>query len=108
MSLPLEWKPECVAALATAGAAETRYLCGVDCTWHGPAESAARSFGDFPCCPECGAALFPIGTEAEFWAAAAAAERGNPGYDALMRWSQGRCFPDLETLEGAYRQAMEE
>jgi hypothetical protein len=24
-----------------------------------------------------------------------------------MRWSEGRCFPDFDTMQNAYRQAME-
>ena len=35
-------------------------------------------------------------------------DASRPGYAALMRWGQGKCFPgDGDALENAYRQAME-
>ena len=107
---------------APKGIGETRYVFG-RCTWHGPIAMAGTSLRrvevsshgddrprfetlDVPSCPHCGSALFEM-SEAEWWGLVQRQERTLPGYEAMMRWSQGKCFPDFDTLQNAYRQAME-
>jgi hypothetical protein len=86
---------------------DPRYLYGQSCTWHGPiAEAEPMGEIEFPDCPKCGGPLQQASGPGEFWTLVRATDREQPGYEAMMRWSQGRCFPDLDTLENAYRQAM--
>ena len=79
------------------------YVVGKICTFHGPAGEVNEEY----CCPKCGCEITGVATE-EWQSLVAQAERGNPGYAAMMRWSEGKCFPDADTLQNAYRQAMEE
>ncbi len=87
---------------------ESRYVYGLPCTWHGPIATAAADPDATPCCPHCGCGLAEMPTETHFWGMVRLGEKLHPGYEALMRWAQGRCFPDGDTLENAYRQAMEQ
>ena len=61
-----------------------------------------------PCCPHCGSMLMETGSQAEYMALIASQERTHPEYVAMIRWADGQCFPDTDTLQNAYRQAMEE
>ena len=90
-----------------AESGDTRYVYGLPCTWHGPIAAAAADFDMKPCCPHCGCSLAELPGEGAFWEMVRVGDRLNPGYEALMHWAQGRCFSDGETLENAYRQAME-
>jgi hypothetical protein len=87
------------------------YGVGIECTWHGPltfASDVSCSSDDQPlhACPYCGGSL-KVTDSATFWSGVSAAEQQRPGYDQMMCWSQGQCFPDYDTLENAWRQAME-
>ena len=102
---------------------DTRYVNGLGCTWHGPIALAdervqpadVSSHGEepqsfdalVPCCPKCRGALMESPTEEFFWSMVRNQERNAPGYEAMLRWSKGKCFPDFDTLQNAYRQAME-
>ena len=83
------------------------YASGLSCTWHGLlVDTGLRKSGQ-QVCPHCGGDVKVL-LEEEWRAAVALLDRKHPGYAAMMRWGQGRCFPDEETLVNAYRQAMEE
>lgn len=95
-------------------AADTRYGIGVTCTWSGPVSEAGIKpvallrFGQVFVCPECGGPLSFALSEEDYWATVAVGEKRAQGYEKMMRWAKGRCYPDAETLLNAYRQAMEE
>jgi hypothetical protein len=87
------------------------YAYGTECTWHGPLTFAAditNYSDDSPqhACPKCCGAVTVTNTE-EFWRLAQASDRDNPGHEAMLRWSAGKCFEDFDTMQNAYRQAME-
>ena len=86
---------------------DTRYVYGETCTWHAPIKEAATRRGGVPCCPHCNSDLLQLPTDTEFWSVVRHMAQSRPGYELVMRWSQGRCFPDFDTQESAYRQAME-
>lgn len=92
------------------------YGIGTDCTWHGPltfaaigktVDESATHCSDEPLCPSCFRPL-TVTTVEQFWENVAAAEKQRPGYELLMTWSEGKCYPDFDTLENVWRQAMEE
>lgn len=87
------------------------YAVGQECTWHGPLHRTLNvtkvdDDEEQYRCPSCGAVVKAMSAEA-FWGAALVQELGVPGSLQTTRWSEGKCFPDLETLVNAYRQAME-
>ena len=96
---------------------ETRYCFATGpgaCMWHGPIQLAGRkdaAGGDElenRCCPKCGADLESVPNESNFWARIRMSE--DPDFheaEAMLRWSQGKCFESFDTLVNAYRQAME-
>lgn len=95
---------------------ETRYCFAAGeaaCMWHGPIQLAGRKDAaggdelDNRCCPKCGADLEAVPNESNFWARVGLADVDEPGYEAMLRWSQGKCFESFDTLVNAYRQAME-
>lgn len=89
------------------GVTDARYVYGVSCPWHGSVRSAGeRSTGE-PCCPGCGGELAELPTEHDFWAMIRNQERNVPNYEAMLRWAGRRCFGDFDTLQNAWRQAME-
>jgi hypothetical protein len=93
---------------------DEQYGYGENCTWHGPltfAAPVAVNRGDddqaeTPVCPSCGLPL-QVMSSVLFWANVSAAEKQHAGYDDMMRWSEGKCFPDFDTLENAWRQHIE-
>ena len=86
---------------------DERYVYGWPCTWHGPIAEAAVRVPAEPCCPHCSGRLLEKPTEAAWWEMIGVGDKLMPGYEAMMRWSQGKCFPDFDILQNAYRQAME-
>ncbi len=94
---------------------ESRHVYGAACTWHDREENAGKTKPriiagqsiSLPCCPHCGSALLEMSAD-EWWALARKNDRSQPGYEDMLRWSQGKCFPDFDTLQNAYRQAKEE
>lgn len=85
------------------------YAVGAECTWHGPltfAKLVADIDADVYSCPSCGGPL-TLTTVEQFWADVAVAEKQRPGYELMMTWSEGKCYPDFDTMENAWRQAME-
>ena len=91
-----------------------RYAIGLDCTWAGPIGDAAvkksRYLQDTMAhfCPGCGGDVSFMNSAEDFWAKVAEGEKRSKGYEHMMRWAAGRCYPDMDTLINAYRQAMEE
>jgi hypothetical protein len=101
---------------------DQRYVYG-ECTWHGriwtsgqkPVDVDVSSHGEdprfekdlVPVCPVCGGDLWEVASEEEFWAMVHNQERELPGYEAMLRWSRGKCYSDFETLQSAWHQAME-
>lgn len=101
-----------VAIPALNAAADTPYSFSRQCTWHGDPRTAGTrrvSVGLIqttePACPHCGSPLVEVVSAASWWAGARSMPIF-PEYEALMRWSQGKCFADFDTLHNAYRQAM--
>ncbi len=95
---------------------DERYGYGTNCTWHGPltfsvpavrVDWANDESDEAAACPKCGSPLKTDLSAEVFQARCAAVDRHRPGYDDMMRWSQGKCFPDFDTMQNAYRQAME-
>jgi hypothetical protein len=93
---------------------ENNYGRGVTCTWHGPLTSAhsMRTIEDglsvmMPHCPVCLGELHLV-QEDEITTEMRLMDHSFAGVMAVFTWSKGKCFPDMETLENAYRQAMEE
>ncbi len=92
---------------------DPRYVFGVTCTWHGPIQDAAYCFPPgssmpLPCCPHCGGMLMEVESEEAWKANVHSHGRNHPDYVAMLAWAKGRCYPDVDTLPNAYRQAMEE
>lgn len=89
-----------------------QYGFGRICTWHGPLtfsrleEELTPEGGEKHACPSCGRELVAT-TPLAFWAAANASAKAIPEYVEMLRWSEGKCFPDFRTMQDAYRQAME-
>lgn len=89
---------------------EELYAYGKRCTWHGPTTFAsliADGGEDDLICPFCGLEL-QVTTVFAFWQKVRCADAAQPGAEAMWRWSEGKCFPDFETMQNAYRQAMEQ
>lgn len=100
----------------TSSPADTRYASGVQCTWHGPLAEAApisklrntsQGVDSVSACPVCLGELREVNLET-FQTEIRDGDRRLPGYEQMVTWSRGRCFPDFDTLQNAYRQAMEE
>ena len=90
------------------------YGYGRVCQWHGPLTFAGRGArfdtetGDAEhVCPKCGRALIVTDSDS-FWRTVASSEKAIPQYTEMLRWSEGKCFPDFATMQDAFRQAMEE
>ena len=87
------------------------YGYGTKCTWHGPLTFAEPSNGEDDeagyVCPKCGIAVKTDLSAELFWARVVAVDRRHPGYEPMMRWAEGKCFPDFDSMQGAYRQHME-
>jgi hypothetical protein len=65
---------------------------GVNCVWWDFIENAATRENGLPCCPVCRSVLFQE-DETRWWENVQRHEAdGHPGYEALVRWSQGKCF----------------
>ena len=60
-----------------------------------------------PVCPHCGRPGFQI-TAGEWHDQIKAWDATHPGYAAMIEWGKEQCFPDHETLEGAWKEAMEQ
>lgn len=87
---------------------DIRYAYSKTCTWHGPYSALATTSREIPCCPFCASTdIVEVATSGDFWEGARRSELDLPGYEAMLRWSQGKCYPDFETMQNAYRQAME-
>lgn len=95
-----------------------QYGVGIECTWHGPLTFAALPadppgadpLDDDPSryrCPSCGGPLTVVTCE-QFWQSVAVADTQRPGYENIMCWSEGKCYPDFDTMENAWRQALEQ
>ena len=88
---------------------DERYVHGKSCTFHGPIDRAAAArFDHIPKCPTCGGALIEYANEEAWWAAVRAHDPQYRNYETMLRWSEGRCFPDFDTLENAWRQSLSE
>lgn len=92
---------------------DTRYVYGF-CTWHDnitnigstkPELVNGRGPYSLPCCPHCGSMLLEVPTEAIWWDGVKAYDKTNPGYEALLRWGKGKCFPNIGALVIAYNEA---
>jgi hypothetical protein len=97
--------------ISPAVAGDRRYVHGSSCTWHGPIALAAKAkFTNCPKCPGCGGPLTQFDAEADFWIFV----RGQLGktayanYEELLQFGEGKCFPDFDTLENAWRQSLAE
>lgn len=82
---------------------DKRIVYSVHGTWWDSINKAGKTSSGLPCCPLCGSVLFEIDSEQEWYEAAQKYEdAGHPGYVDMLRWSRGKCFPNLIALELAY------
>ncbi len=103
------------ASVEIAAAADTPYAMSQQCTWHGDPRSAGTrravlprgGFATEPACPHCGSPLIEVFSAQVWWNSVRYNRAQLPDYEAMMLWSEGKCFPDFEHLRNAYRQAME-
>ena len=88
----------------------TPYAVGVSCTWNDTAGNAGvlGIAGNVKLrCPRCLGAVRV--TTVEAWLSDVQhLSKSVLQFSAMVAWSRGRCFPDYETLESAWRQAREE
>lgn len=97
-------------------ARDTPYAFSRTCTWHGSPAAAAlrkpnRVNGETVTglgCPHCGAVVVETPSAWTWWAGIKRSAKAKPEIEKMVLWGQGKCFPDPDTLENAYRQAMEE
>jgi hypothetical protein len=91
---------------------DEKHAFGKICMWHGPLTFATlkdelgESSEETYACPSCGLDVVVCTPEA-FWSLAAESEQGIPEYVSMLKWSQGKCFPDFTTMRHAWRRAME-
>ena len=83
-------------------AEDTRFVYGANCTWAGPIQNVGRRESGLPCCPHCGSSLFELPSRSRWDEGVAAFDKEHPGYADLMKWGEGRCFPNREILLAAY------
>jgi len=86
---------------------DRRYVSCTSCTWHDVIDKAEQRRDLTPCCPFCGSTLYELPSQDDFEALARSADQSHAGMAAMLEWSRGKTFPDHDTLENAYRQAME-
>lgn len=118
-------KADVCSKTSAAASLDTRYVFGMTCTWHGSIQDASYCFASatiesadpdaveetpamLPCCPHCGSMLMEVASEEEWKASVQRDCRSHPEYAAMIFWAKGKCYPDADTLQNAYRQAMEE
>lgn len=85
---------------------DTRIPYGARCTWWDGIDKIGRRDGRLPCCPHCRNMLFEVPDEKTWFEGVDRYEAsGNPGYRAMIEWSRGKCFPNLDALKAAYAEA---
>jgi hypothetical protein len=82
---------------------DTRYVYGF-CTWHNTIDKVGMS-GSLPCCPKCGSMLMELPNEDSWWINVREFDKTHPGYLELIKWGQGKCFPNLIDLIEAYNKS---
>ena len=93
---------------------DTRYVYGF-CTWHDSIHKAGSTgpqkmmvngrqitSAGLPCCPMCGSMLCEVSDKKIWDEGVAEHEKMHPGYAAYVKWTQGRCFPNLDAALAAY------
>ena len=93
--------------MSSATYTDPRYAHGTECTWHGPLAQAVVRRGE-PNCPNCRGLLAVAATEDDWWDYVRRLNRAAPGTEAMTRWGKGKCFPDQDTLQNAFRQSTAE
>ncbi len=79
-----------------------KMVYGARCAWFDTIDKAAlHPNGVTPCCPFCQSVLYEQ-DEAAWWAAVKRHAKKVPGYEAVVRWSQGRCFASWQAAKAAY------
>lgn len=88
--------------------ADTRYVYGARCTWHGPiVDIGTRQIsyttpggvpgqGKVPCCPHCGGMLFEYDKIEDWRLSVSEFDKKHPGYAEFVDWvgKVGRCWPN--------------
>jgi hypothetical protein len=78
---------------------------GVGCCWFDNISKVSKHPSGLPCCPFCGSLLMQAPT-ASYWRDAQKYEDdGHPGYVALLKWQQGKCFKTMVEARAAYAAA---
>lgn len=95
-----------IATLHAASSLDA-YAYGSSCTWHDWLDKAENHIAGRACCPKCGGELTIVPSSLSFWETVRDADKKHPGYADMYAWARGKCFPDFDHLENAYRQAME-
>ena len=100
--------------------ADTRYVLGAKCTWHGPIDKIGRremspmrntTLGEIPafslpCCPHCQGMLYEYPNVESWNGMVAAFNKNHPGYAELMAWqAENPCHKNLTALIDAYNAA---
>ena len=85
---------------------EERIVYGANCVWWDSIDKASTIDGEpggLPCCPHCRGVLLEI--KADKW------EKGvrdlaekESGYDELIAWMRGKCFPTYPEAMAAYEE----
>jgi hypothetical protein len=79
---------------------------GVGCCWFDNISKVSQHPSGIPCCPFCGSVLMQVPT-ASYWRDAQKYEDdGHPGYVALLKWQQGKCFKTMAEAHAAYAAAI--
>lgn len=83
----------------------TKIVFGARCAWWDSIDKAATiktpSGHGLPCCPHCRGVLFEI-EPAKWFDGLRQYATIEPGYEAMMLWSRGRCFATMASLRAAY------
>lgn len=81
-----------------------RVVYGINCVWWDTIGKVAIKEGTgLPCCPHCGSVLMEIDSLETWWANVAEYENsGHSGYQGMMEWSRGKCFPDMKSAKAAF------
>lgn len=80
---------------------DERIVAGARCTWWDSIDKVATR-NSLPVCPHCGNVLYEFESQ-EIWDGMVAEHDSvEPGYEALVAWGRGKCFPNYEAVKAAY------
>ncbi len=75
---------------------DTRYVYGINCSWHDSIHKAAtRHESGLPCCPICAGMLMECETEEKFFKGAEEMNFTTPNYLTFINWNRGKCHKTI-------------